>query len=604
MSLVAKAQLSVTSISPAQQAVNVNTETRISIEFNTFLSSELMISNLEEGLLVFPIDSVQLTNFSITESETASTIHLDVLLTDNTDFTVTVLDLRSRDGAYQDKIYTSRFTTGEAFSGFSISGTVVQKNLFPAKKATSEKEVKTASASSIKWFKTTKSGGFTPIQLNEDELDLTYNLLLLTTIPPDVFDDEEQTDEEIPPRKSAQEENDDEGDGPPAGIFTLGHIEDDLSFNLTHIPNGIYYLSAYLFKHEYDEYDEQYYLEPYAVGIYEPENDFVSGPIFVDDSNVTDIVVSMISLDFDPNPVTFNTVYTAIRPYLDETFQNYSVMASFGEEYLYNSGEEDLSAATFPTHAEVSNPTGLSHSWMFAFYVPDSNKAYLGTLSPLGLIYFDADVSPDIDFNSIEPLSETIAMDSDEAMSIALNNGGAGTFLESMPVLAQPDANFVLGTDKIVFVDGQTTMDKLDFEMNGAAWGISFDYWYYENDEYVEKYWFVVIDVDTKAILYSGDIRSVSNETHPSLNSFRLSQNYPNPFNPTTNIAFSLPNSSHVKLSVFNVLGQEVAILANSPFSQGEHTLSFDASALSSGLYFYRIEAGTFRATKSMTLIK
>ncbi|MEX0721895.1 MAG: DUF5689 domain-containing protein [Balneolaceae bacterium] len=86
---------------------------------------------------------------------------------------------------------------------------------------------------------------------------------------------------------------------------------------------------------------------------------------------------------------------------------------------------------------------------------------------------------------------------------------------------------------------------------------------------------------------------------------FSLSQNYPNPFNPTTNINFNLANSAEVNLIVFNVLGQKVATLVNNrKMSTGLHSVAFDASRLSSGVYFYRLEAGDFVQQRSMTLIK
>lgn len=90
-----------------------------------------------------------------------------------------------------------------------------------------------------------------------------------------------------------------------------------------------------------------------------------------------------------------------------------------------------------------------------------------------------------------------------------------------------------------------------------------------------------------------------------NVESFRLNQNYPNPFNPSTTISFNLPNAADVTLSVYNVLGQRVATLLNNrKYTSGSHTLSFDASNLASGIYIYRIQAGSYTSQKRMTLIK
>ena len=85
---------------------------------------------------------------------------------------------------------------------------------------------------------------------------------------------------------------------------------------------------------------------------------------------------------------------------------------------------------------------------------------------------------------------------------------------------------------------------------------------------------------------------------------FDLGQNYPNPFNPSTVIKYSIPSSNLVELKVFNILGQEVASLVNEVKNAGVHTVSFNASSLASGVYLYRITAGSFVSTKKMLLIK
>jgi len=85
---------------------------------------------------------------------------------------------------------------------------------------------------------------------------------------------------------------------------------------------------------------------------------------------------------------------------------------------------------------------------------------------------------------------------------------------------------------------------------------------------------------------------------------FALSQNYPNPFNPTTNISYTLVRTDHVRLSVCNLLGQEVAVLANGVQDAGIHTLTFDAKGLTSGVYFYRLQSAQGSASMKMLLLR
>jgi hypothetical protein len=85
---------------------------------------------------------------------------------------------------------------------------------------------------------------------------------------------------------------------------------------------------------------------------------------------------------------------------------------------------------------------------------------------------------------------------------------------------------------------------------------------------------------------------------------FELNQNFPNPFNPNTVITYSLPMAANVILTVYNSLGQTIQLLENGFKNAGTYTISFDASELTSGTYFYRLEAGQFTRVKKMMLIK
>ena len=100
-----------------------------------------------------------------------------------------------------------------------------------------------------------------------------------------------------------------------------------------------------------------------------------------------------------------------------------------------------------------------------------------------------------------------------------------------------------------------------------------------------------------------GRVTGVKNEV-PLPKDFSLSPNYPNPFNPTTTITYDISKISHVTLTVYDVLGREVAVLFNGEKSPGEYKATFNGSDLPSGVYFYRLEAGRYISTKKLVLVK
>ena len=85
---------------------------------------------------------------------------------------------------------------------------------------------------------------------------------------------------------------------------------------------------------------------------------------------------------------------------------------------------------------------------------------------------------------------------------------------------------------------------------------------------------------------------------------FKLHQNFPNPFNPSTNIKFQLPEKSFVRLIIYDMLGREVETLLNENMNAGFYSFAFNAVNLNSGIYFYKLEAGDFKETKKMILVK
>ncbi|MBS1493083.1 MAG: T9SS type A sorting domain-containing protein [Bacteroidetes bacterium] len=112
-------------------------------------------------------------------------------------------------------------------------------------------------------------------------------------------------------------------------------------------------------------------------------------------------------------------------------------------------------------------------------------------------------------------------------------------------------------------------------------------------------------DVQSDLFLKRGTVTITSVEnTKTIVKDFSLEQNYPNPFNPSTVINFNVPSNTFVKLKVYNSLGKEVELLVNENLSAGSYSVNFNASNLSGGVYFYKLETANYTETKKMILIK
>ena len=149
-----------------------------------------------------------------------------------------------------------------------------------------------------------------------------------------------------------------------------------------------------------------------------------------------------------------------------------------------------------------------------------------------------------------------------------------------------------------------------DFTLGASgnrSFSISSDY----NGEWVKNNLSVVVFVQgsDKSVYQVEEIEyselgttGVDDNTVPT--EFRLNQNYPNPFNPSTNISYSLPDESFVKLSVFDILGNKVAEPVSETQPAGDYQVKFDAANISSGIYFYTLSAGENKITKKMILLR
>ena len=173
------------------------------------------------------------------------------------------------------------------------------------------------------------------------------------------------------------------------------------------------------------------------------------------------------------------------------------------------------------------------------------------------------------------------------------------TLVELVVVTQQPAKVFVLdgvdGTTLFEYTYGTNIAQRGDrvTKLNSIDFNLSSE--------------FVTGNREGKIICFSGgplgtvSIKPINNVIPDK---FTLAQNYPNPFNPTTKIKFDLPNIAKVKLTVYDILGREVSILINSELGPGQYEVTFNGNNFSSGVYFYRIEAGDYVDVKKMLLVK
>ncbi len=184
----------------------------------------------------------------------------------------------------------------------------------------------------------------------------------------------------------------------------------------------------------------------------------------------------------------------------------------------------------------------------------------------------------DNDGNYLQEFGERILTSQD--VNLSIDNSGSGPKIEfAIPQEEKANLNLQDG-DQFGFHIDYTDVMNLNL---GAK---TFDWWSYA---YVDLSGLKATDAPADRELAQ---------------SFELEQNYPNPFNPTTTIEFALPQSGEVKLKVFDMLGREVATLIDDRKNAGRHKVQFDASSLSSGVYFYRLKAGDKAQINKMTLIK
>jgi hypothetical protein len=224
--------------------------------------------------------------------------------------------------------------------------------------------------------------------------------------------------------------------------------------------------------------------------------------------------------------------------------------------------------------------------------------------------------------------ADTVAFRWRDADTVVVSENGIVENI-NINLVTRPDTGFakISGFVKTVNGDPVSGAVVLTYNLNGevVAYSISSNDGSYQIENLVAGDYTLVVDAteyenassDNSVSLNYGSNPSTTKDLYlnpesttgvksnsPVPSSYSLSQNYPNPFNPSTQIRFTIPEKTNVKLEVYNLIGQKVADLVNSELSAGEYSITFNASGLSSGIYLYRLQAGNFSSVKKMILMK
>jgi len=218
-------------------------------------------------------------------------------------------------------------------------------------------------------------------------------------------------------------------------------------------------------------------------------------------------------------------------------------------------------AVTDDFAAKMSSVAGQDLTWFFNEWVKQPNHpAYQNTYGILNL----GGGNWRVNFNAYQTMSNTV--------------------FHKMPIVLK--ISFTTGSDTSIRVMNDANNQLFTFDFTRQPTTLVFD----PNND-------IVIKTATLSV-------GIGNVSSSIPDKFALYQNEPNPFNPMTNITFDIPQKSYVKLTVYDLLGRDIVSLVNGTRDAGKHSINFNGATLSSGLYFYKIEAGNFTETKKMLLVK
>ncbi len=261
------------------------------------------------------------------------------------------------------------------------------------------------------------------------------------------------------------------------------------------------------------------------------------------------------------------------------------------------------STVTLPTGIIASSFYGYDHG----YYVADTLKVGRGywvkSTADGYLEFAGQSIGESVVMSSNDKNSSIIISDDDNnSFELLISDQNSAQFeLPPLPPIQLFDARF--GSNR--YSENLLSQERIEIQSENypvtiRAREISLDVQYVSQGQIIRT----VLPAGEKIVLTDENIKEIDVSKIEIPVEYELSQNYPNPFNPSTKIKFGMPQKGYVKLTVFNLVGEELEVLVNEVMDPGYHVVDFTGADFASGVYLYRIEAGDFTSVRKMILLK
>jgi hypothetical protein len=373
--------------------------------------------------------------------------------------------------------------------------------------------------------------------------------------------------------------------GPIVGIQNAGTLlPDGWTYQIANVRPGTYYPGVFVLEHDLES------LDMIAYGFYSG-SDGQPASITITDQSRTDVHLSMRMESNEPehHPIDLLQVYDTVKQHVAAQATGAELITAYGREEIYR----------------PMMPTGTSFDWSFIYYESATDTVQMMMAGSDGIFMIDrfhiSNIPEEerIPKELVKPLPNTF-IGSGQAMMVARSNG-LDELINSTPPEAWAQVRFGVSQFYFQYPDflNSTSPPFWDVQYNAEIWDN-------QNNLTWQREANFLIDAVSGAFINKRVTTDLEDADAPL--TIQLDQNYPNPFNPNTVIGFRVGTqdlaSVQVKLSVYDILGREVAVLVDGVMPAGSHTVVFDASALPSGVYVYRLESDGKELQRKFTLIK